>query len=155
MDIKLSDIKLKLIEELGIRNEKFGMQPAPSRVLALLMICDQDELTFEEIYETLNISKSAGSNAINLLLDTHRIEYITRPGERKRYFRIKIKSLKEGIQKNWKEIEEYSSLLKQVIASQTIETKKFSEGLAEVVGFLDFMNDELPILFQKWENQKK
>lgn len=155
MAVHLSESKLKLIEELGIHNEKSGMQPAASRVFALLMISDQNELSFEEIYETLNISKSAGSNAINLLIDTHRVEYITRPGERKRYFRIKVISLKEGVQRSLGNLEVFNSLLKQVLAERTKETKVFNEGLAEVVGFLDFMKKELPLLFQKWENLKK
>lgn len=155
MTVQLSDKKLKLIEELGIHNEKSGMQPAASRVFALLMISDENELTFEEIYETLNISKSAGSNAINLLIDTHRVEYITRPGERKRYFRIKVISLKEGVQRSLGNLEVFNSLLKQVLAERTSETKEFNEGLSEVVGFLDFMKKELPLLFQKWENLKK
>lgn len=155
MLLQLSDNKLKLIEELGIHYEKSGLQPAASRVFALLMISDQNELTFEEIYEVLNISKSAGSNAINLLIDTQRVEYFTRPGERKRYFRIKLVSLKEGVQRSLGNLEVFNSLLKQVLAERTKETKAFNEGLSEVVGFLDFMKMEWPVLLQKWENLKK
>lgn len=155
MAVPLSDNKLKLIEELGIHFEKSGLQPAASRVYALLMISNQNELTFEEVYETLNISKSAGSNALNLLIDTQRVEYITRPGERKRYFRIKVRSLKEGIQRSLDNMEVFNSLLKQVLADRTKETKEFNVGLSEVVGYLDFMRKELPLLFQKWENLKK
>jgi DNA-binding transcriptional regulator GbsR (MarR family) len=155
MAVQLSDNKLKLIEELGIYFEKSGLQPAASRVFALLMISDQNELTFEEIYETLNISKSAGSYAINFLINTERVEYCTRPSERKRYFRVKTKSLQEGVQKSLKNIEVLNSLLKQVLTERTEETKVFNEGLEEVVGFLEFMRMELPVMFQKWENLKK
>ncbi|MBP6757142.1 MAG: MarR family transcriptional regulator [Bacteroidia bacterium] len=155
MAVQLSDNKLKLIEELGIYFEKSGIQPAASRVFALLMISDQNELTFEEIYETLNMSKSAGSNAINLLIGTDRVEYSTRPGERKRYFRVKVKSLKEGVQKSLNNLEVLKSLLQQVLTERTEETKVFNEGLKEVVGFLEFMRMELPVMFQKWENLKK
>lgn len=155
MAMQLSDKKLKLIEELGIHYEKSGMQPAASRIFALLMISDRNELTFEEIYETLNMSKSAVSNALNLLIGTNLVEYITRPGERKRYFRFKVKSLKEGIQRSMDNLEVFNDLLKQVLAQRPEETKEINEGLEDTVGFLDFMKVEVPVLFQKWESLKK
>ena len=40
-----------------------------------LLIADRNELTFDEIKDALNISKSATSTAINLLINTNRIEY--------------------------------------------------------------------------------
>jgi DNA-binding transcriptional regulator GbsR (MarR family) len=155
MTVELSDKKLKLIEELGMHFEKSGTQPAASRIFALLMISDETELTFEEIYGILNISKSAASNAINLLINTHRVEYITRPGERKRYFRCKVKSLNEGVQRSLDNMEVFNALLKQVLTERSEEKKEFNEGLEDVVSYLDFMRIELPALFQKWENLKK
>src|SRR3954464_524153 len=99
MPIALTDNKLNLIEELGVLQEQSGMQPAAARILSLLLISDQTELTFEEIYETLHLSKSATSNALNFLLNTSKIEYITHSGERRRYFRFKLQSLKDGVEK--------------------------------------------------------
>lgn len=155
MTVQLSEKKLSLIEELGIHFEQSGMQPAASRILALLMVSDRNELTFEEIYETLNISKSAASNAINLLLNTYRIEYTTRSGERKRYFRCKIKSLKEDIQRAVLNMEVFNSLLKKIVAERSTETKDFNESLGDLIAFLEFMKVELPLLFEKWERQKQ
>jgi DNA-binding transcriptional regulator GbsR (MarR family) len=155
MSVVLSEEKLKLIEELGMHFEKSGTQPAASRIFALLMIADNNELTFEEIYEILNISKSAASNAINLLIDTHRVEYFTRPGERKRYFRCAIKSLNEGVQKTIESMVFFNSILKKVLEQRSNETKEFNKGLEDVISYLDFMRAELPALFEKWENLKK
>ncbi len=155
MSVQLSDKKLKLIEGLGMHFEKSGMQPAASRIFALLMVSDQNGLTFEEIYETLNISKSAASNGINFLIGTERVEDTTKPGERKRYFHCKVKSLSEGVQKSLNNMEVFNTLLKEVLAERSEETKEFNKGLEEVVGYLDFMKMELPALLQKWENLKK
>lgn len=155
MAVQLSPEKKQLIEELGIHNENSGIQPAASRIFALLVISDRNELSFEEIYQTLEISKSAASNAVNLLIGTQRVEYITRPGERKRYFRCKVKSLNDGIERHLQNVEVFNSLLKRVLLQRTEKTKEFNEALVEVVGFLDFMRIELPILYQKWEDLKK
>lgn len=155
MILKLSDRQLKLVEELGIYYEKTDLQPAAARIYALLMVSDRNELTFEEIHENLNISKSAASNAINLMIGTQRVEYITRPGERKRYFRCKVESLTDGMQKSLYSLEVFNSLLKEVITLRPEETKEFNDNLKEVVGFLDFISQELPLLVQKWKNRKK
>lgn len=155
MSIQLSDKKLKLIEELGMYFEKSGTTPAAARIFALLMIADQNELTFEEIYETLNISKSAASNGLNLLIGTDRVEYITRPGERKRYFRSKVQSLNEGVRRSLGNMEVFNSLLKEVLIQRSEETKEFNKGLEEVINYLDFMKIELPALLKKWESIKK
>src|SRR5690349_20114474 len=114
----LNDSKLKLIEELGVLHEQSGMQPAAARIISLLLVSDQTELTFEEIYETLNLSKSATSNAINFLLSTGRAEYVTHPGERRRYFRCKLQSMKEGVQKSLAGIDAYSAAFKKVLAQR-------------------------------------
>jgi predicted transcriptional regulator len=151
--VQLPTKKQRLIEELGVAFEQSGMQPAAARIVALLIVSDRNELSFEEIYETLNISKSAASNAINFLLSTDRLEYTTHPGERKRYFRCKVKSMKEGIQKALAGMETLNILLKQVLEQRTRDTKEFNASLVEITGFLDFLKKELPMLIDTWEQR--
>lgn len=80
----------ELVERIGVINERFGLQPVAARVNALLLVSEKPRLTFDEIQEELQVSKSSVSNAINLLLSTGQIDYITLPGERKRYFRTNV-----------------------------------------------------------------
>jgi len=155
MSIRLSVKKLNLIEELGMHFEKSGMQPTASRIYSLLIISDQNELTFEEIYGILNISKSATSNSINFLIASDQVEDFTKPGERKRYFRCKVKSLKEGVQKMLMSMDLFNTILKKVLEERSEETKEFNQGLEDAVSYLDFMKTELPALFLKWESLKK
>ncbi|RYD54523.1 MAG: MarR family transcriptional regulator [Sphingobacteriales bacterium] len=155
MTTVLTETKLRLVEELGVLHEQGGMQPAAARVLSLLMVSDKVELSFEEIYETLKISKSAASNAINGLLSTGRIEYMTQPGERKRYFRCKLKNIKEGVQKSLSGIEAMNVMLKKVLDQRPASTKEFNTNLKEMIQFLDFLRKELPALIAKWEARNK
>jgi len=152
--VPLTDKQLELIEALGVFHEQSGIQPAASRILSLLLVSNRTELTFEEIYETLKLSKSATSNALNFLINTQKLEYITRSGERKRYFRFKIRSLKDGIQKSLEGVNAFNILLKQVVSLRSESTGEFNSSLVEVTQFLDFLQIELPMLFQQWENQK-
>src|SRR5687767_3425194 len=126
MTIELNDKKRKLIEELGVLQEAGGIQPAAARIMALLLVADETELTFEEIYETLGISKSAASNALTLMLNTGKVEYITRSGERKRYFRFKIKSIRDGIGKVLSDLENLNTILKKVLEQRPVGTREFN-----------------------------
>jgi len=152
--IALTDTKLRLIEEMGVLHEQGGMQPAAARILSLLLVSDKTELSFDEIYETLHISKSAASNALNFLLSTDRVEYMTNPGERRRYFRCKLQSLKDGVQKSLSGLDAFNTVLKKVLDQRPVGTREFNAKLQETTEFLDFLKEELPALFQKWEARR-
>ena len=150
----LSEKQKAVIEQIGINFEKVGMQPAAARVMGLLYVADRPELTFDEITDCLQISKSATSNAINLLLQTEQIEYTTFTGDRKRYFRLKISNWREGFAKKIESMTDFGSLLRQVLEVRTQETPGFNASLEELINFMEFIHLQLPRLLQEWENTK-
>lgn len=152
---KLTKPQLELIEKLGVVYEKGGMQPAVSRILALLTVSDKVELTFDEIQQTLGISKSSASVAINLLLTANRLEYITKAGDRKRYFRFKVTDWREDMKAKMERTTEMNSLLKEILEQRPKNTKEFNAHLAEVIDFMEFFHKEVPALFKKWESRNK
>lgn len=153
-NIKLSDEKLALIEKLGLIFEQ-GLQPAAARIAALLLVSDKLELTFDEICEMLNLSKSATSNSLNLLLTMNRIEYITKPGDRKRYFRSNLSDWKETMKVKFLDFDKVNKIMREVLSQRPHSTNDFNLKLEEFIQFMEFMNREIPILFKKWELSKK
>jgi DNA-binding transcriptional regulator GbsR (MarR family) len=151
----LSEKQKSVIEKIGISYEKMGMQPAAARVMGLLYVADRPELTFDEITDCLQISKSATSNAINLLLQTEQIEYTTFSGDRKRYFRLKISNWREGFAKKIEDMTSFAFLLRQVLEVRTQETTDFNASLEELINFMDYIHLQLPRLLQDWENTRK
>ena len=81
----LSQKQIELIEKIGIYFEQ-NMPPAAARILALLIVADNEAFSFDRIRETLNLSKSATSNGINFLLSVNKIDYLTKSGDRKKVF---------------------------------------------------------------------
>jgi DNA-binding transcriptional regulator GbsR (MarR family) len=150
----LSEKQKSMIEKIGISFEKVGMQPAAARVMGLLYVADRTELTFDEITDYLQISKSATSNAINLLLQTEQIEYTTFPGDRKRYFGLKISNWREGFAKKIEGMTSFAFLLRQVLEVRTKETPEFNASLEELINFMDYIHLQLPKLLQEWEDMK-
>jgi DNA-binding transcriptional regulator GbsR (MarR family) len=90
MDIESRIKKQKeLVEVIGRFYDQEGFQPIAGRILGLLMVMDKEQFTFDEIVEELQISKSSASNALKNLEIRGNIEYVTKPGDRKRYFQVK------------------------------------------------------------------
>ncbi len=79
---------LNLIETVGMFFEKSGYLPSAARVYALLMIWEEPELHFDEIQALLNLSKGATSKAVNDLITKERIELISKPGVRKKFYKV-------------------------------------------------------------------
>jgi len=149
----LSQKQQELIEKIGIYFEQ-TMQPAAARILALLIVSSQESFGFDEIREVLNLSKSSTSNGINFLLSINKIEYYTKPGDRKRYFRwnpVKtIHHFKEGIQK----ILGLSILFEEALKEKESQESFNSKMLEELIDLMNFLHAELPAVYQKWENNK-
>jgi DNA-binding transcriptional regulator GbsR (MarR family) len=144
-----------LIEKLGVVYEHEGFHPASARIHALLLIADRNELTFDEIKDALNISKSATSTALNLLLTTKRVEYFTNPGERKRYFRATIANWKNHMKEKLEGITTMHSLMKEIIEQRPSYTAPFNESLREIHSFMSFFHKEIPLIIERWKASKK
>lgn len=155
MSLNLTSKQLELIERLGVMTEGSGLQPAAARITALLLIADKTELTFDEIRETLNLSKSATSNALNLLINIQRIDFITKPGDRKRYFRSNIGHWRCNITEKFEEMNKAQILLREILDQRTNETPEFNRNLEEMIDLTGFIFSELPGIIQRWEERKK
>lgn len=144
-----------LIEKMGVFHEKNGIPPTEARIIALLLVSDELELTFDQIRETLQISKSATSNALAVLLLRHEIEYITKSGDRKRYFRSNLANWQKSAAAGLQALLSINELMKEILALRTPKTTKFNEDLKEVIGFVDFIQQELNGIFLKWQANKQ
>lgn len=151
--IHLSDVQKDLVERLGVAHERVGLPPAAARILALLLVSDEFELTFDSIQETLGFSKSSTSNAIAMLLSMRRITYITRHGERRRYFRVSMRDVVDDVNNKFDDMLQLSELLRVVVRHRTSATPEFNQELLYLASFLDFLRAELPRLVQQWKER--
>jgi len=155
MSQSLTNKQKELIERLGVFHEQHGTPPTEARIMSLLLVADENELTFDQIRELLNISKSATSTALNMLLLTQKVTYTTRSGDRKRYFASNIVNWEESASTGFKKMLGVNTLLHEIVDQRSPNTPEFNEALRNFVGFMEFMNAELPRLFVKWQKRKK
>lgn len=151
---ELSEKKMKLVEEIGVFFSETGMKPSTARISALLLVSDKVELTFDEIREILNLSKSATSNGLNFLLSTKRIEYVRKRSDRKRYFRSKIETWKESFIESFNFLISFTDLLDQVREVRPEDTREFNNALDDLVSFMKFAQVEITEIYERWEEKK-
>ncbi len=144
----------RLIEKLGVFFEGQGRTPAEARVIGLLLVGDQLELTLEEIQQTLSISKSAVNNAMNVLLLTQQVEYVTKPGDRKKYYRSKIEQWMSHVEQHVEKALEGRTLLREALEQRTKSTKEFNVALKDMIDFMEFVQSHHLDLFAKWKKSK-
>lgn len=155
MSSTITNHQKELIERLGVFYEKSGIPPVTARVLALMLVADDTHFSFTDIQRHLNISKSSASSALNTLLATKHIEYITRPGDRKRYFRSCLGNWEKEMQLKIEGLASMSSLYKEVLGQRPPQTEEFNKALRELSDFLDFFKNEIPGMFERWNTYKK
>lgn len=141
----------ELIEQIGVMHEQHGLPRAESRVISLLLVSDKLELTFDEIRDTLQLSKSAVSNALNSLLNAQRIIYVTKPGDRKRYFTNNIRNWEKDLSSGMNKMLDIVTIMRTVLNQRTSETPEFNEAIYRFIEFIEYMNREMPLLFERWQ----
>lgn len=152
-NVQLTQAQKELIERMGVFYEQHGIPPMEGRIMSLLIVCDEPELTFDQIRELLGISKSTTSSALNMLLLTKRAIYRTKPGDRKRYFASNIVQWQQGFTENFQKFFEVIKIMKEALAQRTPNTPEFNQQMSEFIEFTEYLSVEFPRLYMEWRNR--
>lgn len=145
----------ELVEKIGVFNEKIGAQPVVARINALLLVSEKTRMTFNDIQEELGVSKSSVSNAIKLLLTTGQIDYITFPGERKRYFYSNIKQWPRMIDRLVDYAMLYRNLFAEVLELRNDHDPDFNDSIKDLMDFIDYLINNLPVMKEEFKKAKQ
>lgn len=149
-DVQLTQEQRELIERMGVFYEQHGIPPMEGRIMSLLIVCDEPELTFDQIRELLGISKSTTSSALNTLLITKRVIYRTKPGDRKRYFASNILQWQESFTENFQKFFEVIKIMKEALNQRTPKTPEFNRQMEEFIEFTEYISVEFPRIYLEW-----
>jgi len=151
----LEERKIGLVEKIGVFLEKYGYQPIPARIIGLLLVTEKPHLTFDEITDNLKVSKSAVSIGLNLLLGTQQIDYITLPGDRKRYFKSRIGEWRQIVTGLIGFANSIRTLLLEIIELQEGSEREDIKSLKEVVQLIDLLEKEVPRIVMEWDVKQR
>ncbi len=142
-DIERISRQKELIEELGNHLSRHGGQQLCGRILGLLSFSDAEEFTFDEIVSELQVSKSSVSVALNNLLATNKVEYFTRAGDRKRYFRIKTKPMGEAIEEMMNDIQSIYQLQQKALSLKPDKESRSAKNIQKMIQGISFFRQAL------------
>jgi DNA-binding transcriptional regulator GbsR (MarR family) len=149
------DFRKKKVEEIGVAFDKTHLPPMIGRVLGFLILADPPYQTFYAIQEFLGASKSSISHALNMMMAKGIIEYVTFPGDRKRYFKINAENWLEQAKCKMTDFAEVDRVLMDALKLRNPDKySDFNKGLAKIFQFHMYMSQEMPKLFEKWERMQ-
>ncbi len=117
------EIKTELIEELAAHHaEASKLPPLTAKIFAYILVnCNKEGYTFDELVETFHVSKSSVSNSLNLLVQYDFIGQYNKIGERKRRYKITPQHLTMRLKKI------RNSLTQEKFLSEKLQRYKFSK----------------------------
>lgn len=133
----------ELVETMGRLTNQGGGTSLAGRIIGLLSFLDKEEFTFEEIVDELKISKSSVSTTLNHLMETDKIEYITYPGDRKRYFRLKINTRKQFLQAMKRHIEKMEKLNRMALELKKDKESRTAKNISAMLEGLTFWKSQM------------
>jgi DNA-binding transcriptional regulator GbsR (MarR family) len=143
------------IEKVGVAMEQNGFPRMVGRVLGLLIVSEPPYQTFNDIQEYLQASKSSVSTALNTLITQGLVVYITLPGDRKRYFKFNAESWLEMFKKDLCQFTVFKNLILECIEIRSKEDEQFNQALVDIADLYSFLEKEIPVLINRWEQSKK
>jgi len=80
------------VEELGAHAPELGIPRATMRVTAWMVVCSPPEQSAQDIAEGVQLSAAAVSTAVRQLVTAGMLERVSRPGERRVFYRLQAGS---------------------------------------------------------------
>ncbi|MCC5934707.1 MAG: hypothetical protein LAT75_14690 [Candidatus Cyclonatronum sp.] len=143
--------KLAFIEESGLLMETFGLTRMAGRVFGYLMVCDQDAVSFDDIRDTLSASKGSISATMKMLVNTHFIEAVSLPGDRKTYYRISRNRPGDLIRSRFRLFDLFGGLLDKA-AQLKNRNDETGAWLQETAGFYRWIQQPIEEAIRQWES---
>ncbi|MGX1023710.1 DNA-binding transcriptional regulator GbsR (MarR family) [Psychroflexus sp. MBR-150] len=121
-----------LIEELTSHFEvEYNLPPLAAKIYSLLILSREKYITFEELINFTNASKSSVSCQLNYLIDEGRVDYIYKEDNRKRYFKTKCDYLRKTLELHLIKIKREIAMLTKVIEYK--KEQDMSQGGVSIV----------------------
>lgn len=145
----------ELVELMGRIYDKKGLQPIPGRIIGLLTVMDKEQYSFEEIIEELQISKGSASLALRMLETADIIDYVTFPGDRKRYFQIKRRDAFSIIEEHINKMTETRDILSKALALKADKKSVNALFMKNMIDMLSFFLDKFEELKEQYTGNNK
>ena len=145
------ELKTK-VELFGVWFEKRGWQPVAGRIFGYLLLSNPPYHTMEELQDFLQISKSSVSTNLKNLMNERVVNYITFPGDRKRYFQIDTENWLEKAKHRANDVSDFADILNRTLDNRNdAENMEFNQALRRVANFYQHLSDGISKTVSSWD----
>ena len=147
--------ELHYVEEVALGFERQGLFRMAGRVIGWLLICDPPEQTFGEIAEVLQASKGSISTAMKFLIPAGLVERISRPGDRRDYYRCRPGAWTDLARDQSRLYGDVRKLAQRGLELLAVAPADRRERLQGMHDFYAWLEREMPDLWERWRREQQ
>jgi len=144
----------QFIESVGQYFERYALPRIGGRILGLLLVA-QRELSLDDIASTLQVSRASVSTNIRLILVIGLGELVTRPGDRRDYYRFSPHAWEQGLEADIEGTVALRRLAERGLAAAQKSESTAHQHLAELIEFCDFVLEDRRTSLVRWKKRKE
>ncbi len=142
------------IEETGLLFENLGTTRMAGRILGYLMVSDKEVVSFDELCQVLQASKSSISTNVKTLINLHIVKPSTLPGDRRTYYMLSPDmDWIEYLMKRVEMLKILKNLFVKGLELRVNKKDKAAQWLKKSATFYDWVVREYPKFLQQWEEE--
>lgn len=144
----------QFVEEVARTCEQmFGLSRTAGRLWGVLLICDQEHLSIEELMDCVGASRGSVSTLARLLEGIGLIERVTVRGERKHYYRAA--DAQSLIQAELSSIKTFSRMMQAGLRAAGKGRSRSRTRIMDYLDLMQFFSDEYAALTARWLKKKE
>ncbi len=124
------------------------------RVLGVLLTSHPPERSAAELAEELGASRGSISQSTRMLVQMGMVRRLSRPGERRDYFRMQPHAWQETTQQQMALIGTFQEMAERGLRMLNSDDPEVKSNLEEMRDFYAFWKRELPIVLERWDREK-
>ena len=140
----------RFVERLGLLWEGDGLPRIAGKVFGLLLV-EGNALTLEELADTLQVSRASVSTNTRLLESQGSVERVTRPGDRRVYYRVTEEPYRASLERMIRRLRRTRDLISDVEESFPPEMEDSLGRLHEMSLFYGRAIDAAVGFLEEWE----
>lgn len=144
-----------LVEDVGLLLEAEGIPRMAGRILGWLLICNPPHQTIDELAAALQASKGSISTMTRYLIQLGLVERVGLPGQRRDYFRFRTGQWSSFFKEELRRANTLLQLAKRGLDLLEGQDPELQLRLREVHDLYAFFERELPVLLQRWEQERQ
>jgi DNA-binding transcriptional regulator GbsR (MarR family) len=147
--------KQHFAEDVGLTFEEEGMPRMAGRMLGWLLVSESPHVTLQDLAVVLHASKGSISTMSRLLMRMGLIERVSLPGERRDYIRLKPGSWSEWFGEEVSKISVLRQLAEHGLELLESKSSASRERLEEMRDLFAFLEQEYPVLLERWKKKRR